>query len=110
MPPIGFRDGERDQQDVGKKYDDGKPKYSLIPPLVMPEYVAVLTFGAAKYGDHNWRLVAPLQDRYYDAMMRHLEAYRSGELLDGESGKHHLAHAMCCLSFMMQDSLEGAKS
>jgi hypothetical protein len=32
--------------------------------------------------------------------MRHLVAYQSGEEIDPESGKSHLAHAQCCLIFL----------
>lgn len=91
---------------IGRKDDAGKLRYSLVPPQAMAEFVAVLNFGADKYGDHNWRHVEPLQDRYYDALCRHVAAFRDGEIHDKESGLHHLAHAMCCLSFMLQHSIE----
>jgi len=89
----------------GQKHDQGKPRYSLIPPKGMEEFVKVLTYGAEKYDDHNWKKVPDLQSRYYDALQRHVAAYRAGELVDGESGLPHLAHAMCCVAFMMEDSL-----
>jgi hypothetical protein len=96
--------------DVGKKYDDGKPRYSLVPPDSMSQFVDVLTFGAKKYGDHNWKKIPDLQDRYYDALQRHVASFRAGDRLDDESGLHHLAHAMCCISFMMQDDVDGDHS
>lgn len=92
---------------VGNKDDAGKPRYSLVPADAMAQFVDVLTFGAKKYGDHNWQQVPNLQDRYYDALQRHLTAYRAGDELDDESGLHHLAHAMCCVAFMMQDNIAG---
>jgi hypothetical protein len=33
--------------------------------------------------------------------MRHVHAWRAGETKDPESGLHHLAHAGCCLLFML---------
>jgi hypothetical protein len=32
-------------------------------------------------------------------------AWKSGETLDPESGKHHLAHAMCCAMFLLERDL-----
>ncbi len=83
------------------KYDHGKPRYSLIPPVAEKLMVKVLTFGASKYSDDNWRKVDDPK-RYLDAAMRHIAAYRSGEIRDDESAVHHLAHAMCCLAFVVE--------
>jgi hypothetical protein len=32
--------------------------------------------------------------------MRHLEAHRSGELIDPESGRIHMAHILCNAAFL----------
>ena len=66
----------------------------------------VLTFGAKKYGDNNWVKLDNGIERYFAALMRHLVAWRSGEWLDKESSKPHLAHAMCCLIFIFWLSLK----
>jgi len=34
--------------------------------------------------------------------MRHIVAWWLGERDDPESGFHHLAHAMCCLIFLVE--------
>jgi len=34
--------------------------------------------------------------------LRHLTAWWAGEDLDPESGLHHLAHAACCLMFLLE--------
>ncbi|MDD2267487.1 dATP/dGTP diphosphohydrolase domain-containing protein [Sulfuricurvum sp.] len=83
-----------------KKDDKGKLRYGLIPPLAEREMVDVLTFGAQKYSVDNWRNVDDLS-RYVDAALRHISAYRMGQWSDEETGLHHLAHAMCCLSFIV---------
>jgi hypothetical protein len=44
--------------------------------------------------------------RYFDAMQRHMWAWKEGEVNDPESGKHHLAHAMCCLMFLYEHDVE----
>lgn len=84
--------------DEGRKYDDGKPDWSLIPLTTVEDVVKVLTFGAKKYERDNWQGIS--SDRYLAAAMRHITAYQSGEKLDEESGLPHLAHAQCCLLFM----------
>lgn len=83
------------------KYDSEKLRYSLIPSAVLAEEAKVMTFGAKKYTADNWRKCDDLS-RYVDAMYRHVEAWRMGEKLDPESGAHHLAHARCCLAFLME--------
>jgi hypothetical protein len=56
----------------GKKYDSGKAKMHLLPPKALLEVAKVLTFGADKYGEENWRDVADAQNRYASASLRHL--------------------------------------
>jgi hypothetical protein len=86
----------------GRKNDDGKLRYELLPMAPVDEIVRVLGFGAAKYDDDNWRRVPDAENRYYAAAMRHLSAWRQGENIDPESGRSHLAHAACCLVFLME--------
>lgn len=84
----------------GRKDDTGKPRWSLLPEGAVSNIVAVLEAGARKYSENNWQLVPDGKTRYYDAAMRHLEAWRNGELNDPETGLPHLAHAGCCLMFL----------
>ena len=86
----------------GRKFDGNKLEYGLIPPLALEATVDVLTFGAQKYERDNWKRVPDSKRRYYDALQRHLWAWKKGEIIDPESGKHHLAHAMCCLMFLYE--------
>lgn len=86
----------------GKKYDNGKPEYGLLPPLALEDLVKVLTFGAKKYDRDNWRYVADAKRRYFDAAQRHLWAWKRGEAADEESGESHLAHALCCIMFLLE--------
>ena len=87
---------------VGDKYDSGKLRYDLIPSESLNEFVKVLTFGAEKYTPEGWRMVDSPDSRYFAAAQRHLWAWKRGEELDEESGLPHLAHAMCCLSFLLE--------
>lgn len=86
----------------GKKFDQNKPEYGLLPPKALEEVVKVLTFGAQKYERDNWRYVTDGKRRYFDAAQRHLWAWRQGELLDSESNYPHLAHALCCIMFLLE--------
>jgi hypothetical protein len=54
---------------------------------------AITTYGADKYTEHGWLHVPNAQDRYSDALYRHLIEHARGELHDKESGHLHLAHA-----------------
>jgi hypothetical protein len=91
---------------VGMKYDQDKPKFSLLKTEALLEVVKVLTFGAKKYSPDNWKVVPDSQQRYFDAANRHIWQWKQGEQYDGESGYHHLAHAMSSLMFIMQMDIE----
>ena len=84
----------------GTKYDTGKDRWDLLPWAEVRDIVRVLTHGAQKYADDNWKAVPDAWDRYFAAAHRHLIAHRLGERLDPESGLPHLAHAACCLLFL----------
>lgn len=86
---------------TGTKADAGKPRWSLLPTGAIAQVVAVLEAGAAKYAPDNWQHVKNPETRYYDAMMRHVDAWRSGERIDPETGLSHLAHAACCVLFLL---------
>ena len=88
------------QPSVGMKFDNGKLLYSLIPPETLQALAEVLTYGANKYAPNNWQLVENGETRYLDALFRHLEAFRSGETHDPESGLHHLAHVLTNVAFL----------
>lgn len=91
----------------GRKDDSAKIRYSLLPVGTVNQVVQVLEFGSKKYADNNWQKVPNAKTRYYDAAMRHIDAWWNGELLDldkgDQKGSHlpHLAHAICCLMFLM---------
>ena len=86
----------------GRKFDGNKLEYGLLPPLALKATVDVLTFGAQKYERGNWKIVPDSKRRYFDALQRHVWAWKQGEQIDPESGLHHLAHAMCCLMFLYE--------
>lgn len=86
----------------GKKSDEGKRRWDLLPAEAVEQIVDVLAFGAAKYGDENWRRVPMAERRYFAALMRHVWSWWKGEEMDKETGLPHLAHAGCCLLFLLE--------
>ena len=94
----------------GIKYDGEKPKMHLLPPKALTEVAKVLTFGAQKYDEENWRKLDNLQSRYSSGALRHIFAHIDDEEIDPESGLSHLAHAVCCLLFKLEIELENGKS
>ena len=88
---------------TGTKADAGKPDYSLLPPRAVDSVVRVLSFGSRKYGAENWRHVEGRKTRYLSAALRHVFARMRGEQNDAESGESHLAHAACCLLFLLDE-------
>jgi len=87
----------------GRKFDTEKTRYDLIPPLALDAFARVLTFGARKYAPDNWRHVEGRRWRYFSAAMRHLWAWWRGEKTDAETGESHLACAMCCVAFLLDE-------
>lgn len=85
---------------AGLKRDSAKPSLGLLPWPALIEITKVLDFGAKKYARYNWR-AGFAWSRLYDALLRHIVAFIEGEDLDPESGFSHLAHAGCCLLFLL---------
>ena len=72
-----------------------------MPWAAVTEIAEVLTFGAEKYDANNWCRGARW-GRYFAALCRRIFAWWGGEEKDPETGKSHLAHAGCCLLFLME--------
>jgi Domain of unknown function (DUF5664) len=89
-----------DLEKGGVKYDIGKLPWHLLPGDALEEVVKVLDFGARKYRERNWE-VGMKWSRCFGACMRHMWAYWKGEDNDPETGLSHLAHAMCCVMFLL---------
>ncbi len=83
------------------KFDGGKLPLHLLSTEAMNQTAAVLAFGAEKYAEHNWRK-GFVWSRPLSAAMRHITAFNAGEDKDPESGLSHLAHAACCIMFLLE--------
>jgi hypothetical protein len=83
------------------KFDQHKLPLNLLSTEAINQTAAVLAFGAEKYAAHNWR-AGFAWSRPLAAAMRHLTAFNDGEDRDPESGLSHLAHAACCIMFLLE--------
>jgi hypothetical protein len=99
MTTETLRPGD-DPVNKGVKFDHGKCRFELVPPEGTTAVATILTLGAAKYGDRNWESGMDWS-RPYGAMLRHLNAWWSGENADPDTGKSHLWHAACNLFFLI---------
>ena len=88
----------------------GKLKIHLVPKELIFGIAEVFAFGEKKYGEPlEYREFDSLsvdhlkyeQQIHYDALMRHLLKYASGEVQDDESGLNHLKHAAANLSSLL---------
>lgn len=103
-----------DAQPIGTKYDQDKLQYSLIPPYALEQVAKNLTVGLKKYKErNNWKKVEGAEQRYLDALYRHLEAHRRGDLYDTDSSVPDMLHmaavavnAMFLLEFMLDPELK----
>jgi Domain of unknown function (DUF5664) len=94
----------------GIKFDNKKVRPGLMfrsMPEATMSIINVLEYGARKYAPDNWSKVE--DDRYEEAMLRHIMAYFSGEKLDDETKEPHLAHAICCAMFLIQKEINRNK-
>lgn len=80
--------------------DVDKPRLELLPAAALTEWARAMTFGARKYGDHNWRK-GMAWTRVVGSLSRHLTAFMAGENQDPESGVNHMAHVMCNAAFLL---------
>lgn len=85
----------------GIKHDQDKPDMSLLSTVALIKVAQVMSFGKKKYSAHNWR-GGFKWSRPLAAAARHLYAYIGGEDKDPETGISHLAHACCCLMFVLE--------
>ncbi|QHZ59813.1 dATP / dGTP pyrophosphohydrolase [Alteromonas phage vB_AmeM_PT11-V22] len=83
------------------RFNDNKPELSYILDVMpaLKDMVAVMEFGANKYERNNWQRGFP-KDKLLDSMLRHIDAFYSGEDVDPESGLPHVGHIMCNAAFL----------
>ena len=100
------------EQIKGAKYDDGKPRPSLVPVEAIEAIMKVREFGKAKYADaEDWRKVP--REKWLDALLRHvLHIWDNPLALDDESGLPALWHVITNAAFLCaayKDELDKAR-
>ena len=98
--PITMEDGTVVTPREGVKFDTGKRRVDLVPTEAINALADVLTAGAVKYGEHNWRHGMDWS-RVYGAAQRHMLAFWGGDDIDEESGMPHLWHALTNMAFLV---------
>jgi len=71
-----------------------KPRMAAVPPIAIMALGTAMQTGADKYGLFNWRGTSVTATVFYNAMLRHLQQWYSGEQHASDTGVHHLAHLM----------------
>ena len=77
-----------------------KTKWHLLDTEFIKDIAEVLTFGANKYSEDNWKNIDDAYNVYYDALMRHITEWKLNGALDEDDNKSHLVHAACNLMFL----------
>jgi hypothetical protein len=90
-----------EDNDKGKRFNEGKIRYDLVPQFAQEHYAKVLTGGARKYGDDNWKH-GMKWTKVIASMKRHIAAFERGEDFDKESGEYHMAHAMANAGILLE--------
>lgn len=85
----------------GDRFNKGKTRHALAPDYAQEQYAKVLTTGAEKYSPNNWRKGMPWLE-VMDSLLRHANAWKSGEDYDPETGLLHTAHIMCNAAFLTE--------
>ena len=81
-------------KEKASRYNEGKPKWSLVHYESLVPMIRVLEFGALKYAPFNWQKEMDLKE-ILESMQRHLAALMDGEEIDKESGISHMGHIQC---------------
>lgn len=87
------------EEETGKRYNQAKPRLSLVEAEFTEGLAKVLTFGAEKYGVGNWKKGLKVTE-VIDSLERHILEIKKGEVRDKESGLPHWAHAAANLMFL----------
>lgn len=86
---VNFKSGMR------RDTQDNKPRYNLVYFPMLKRWAELMTRGAEKYGDNNWKLADSQEEleRFKESALRHLYQY-----LEGETDEDHAAAVFFNLS------------
>lgn len=100
---------------AGRKDDGGKAPWGLLMrgcSAALAGVVAVLQFGARKYAADSWQRVEGAEERYKDALYRHLHSIETRGFLakDPETGLLEWFHVACNSLFLATFAANRAKA
>ena len=84
-----------------KRFNENKPKWSLIDFKSLEPLVRVMEMGMSKYGYNNWKAGRSFTETL-ESLLRHIIAWKETKSTDDESGITHLAHAAANVMFLLQ--------
>jgi len=84
------------------RFNQGKPKFSLLPFDALEALATHFTRGAEKYSARNWERGMPYSE-VVDSLMRHLSAWWQGETYDKEGFRHTTAIAWNAIALLTYD-------
>lgn len=83
-----------------------KPRFELVDPAALLALAMVLTSGAKKYGDQDWRRIRDSRV-FVGSAHRHLNQAQRGLVVDPESALPHSVHLMANAMFLTSLDLQG---
>lgn len=114
FPPLNLFNWPNKMKIVNEKPTNPKDMVgsSKIPLHLWPTTATAmgsigLLDGMLKYGRSNFRAIGVRSSIYYDATVRHLNAWMEGEDTDPDSGVPHLAHALACIAIIVDTDAAG---
>ena len=87
---------------MSKKYDVGKPRMDLLPPIAQEQVAEAFTYGANKYAPWNYLNEGLDTSRLFAATIRHLNEWNKGNDIDPESNVSHLGHAGANIAMLIE--------
>ena len=85
-------------EEKGLRYNEGKPKWSLVEFNSLIPLVKVMEYGEKKYSRDNWKKGLDSAE-ILESLSRHLFALMQGDEIDNESGCEHIGHIMANAMF-----------
>ncbi|MDH7796455.1 MULTISPECIES: dATP/dGTP diphosphohydrolase domain-containing protein [unclassified Beijerinckia] len=83
------------------RYNNGKPRMSLVPSSLNRYVAFALTYGEQKYSAENWRKGFKWKSMI-DSLERHLTDFKEGKDYDEESGLPMLSVIGCNIAFLIE--------
>ena len=83
----------------GDRFNTGKIGWRLISWKALEPMMDVLSFGASKYDDNNWKKGLDWVG-ITESLQRHMNAFVDGEDNDPESKLSHVGHILCNAMFL----------